>query len=153
MSLKKNTKAPDFTLPSTAGKDFRLAGDFKGKPALIFFYPKDQTKGCTQEVCSFRDNFGVFSSLDISLVGISRDSIASHQEFKKMHQLPFELLSDEDGSVCKQYKALMPLIKIPKRITYLLNDAHEIVAIHEGLFDGPAHVKSMMEEVKELGNR
>ncbi|AGA79148.1 peroxiredoxin [Echinicola vietnamensis] len=150
MALQKNTKAPDFSLPSTSGDLFKLSENFKGKSALIFFYPKDQTKGCTQEVCSFRDNFSVFSSLEIPIVGISRDSIASHQEFKKMHRLPFELLCDEDGSVCKQYKALMPLIKMPKRITYLLNAQHEIVAVHEGLFDGPAHVKAMMEEVKAL---
>ncbi|GGF29350.1 peroxiredoxin [Echinicola rosea] len=152
MPLQKNTKAPDFSLPSTSGQNFRLSENFKEKAALIFFYPKDQTKGCTQEVCSFRDNFQAFKSLEIPIVGISRDSLTSHQEFKQMHRLPFELLSDEDGSVCKQYKALMPLIKMPKRITYLLNPSHEIIAVHEGLFDGPGHVKAMLEEVKGMGS-
>ncbi len=150
MALKINQEAPDFTLPSTSGSSFQLSEDFKGKFCLLFFYPKDQTKGCTQEVCSFRDNFHLFSKLDIPLVGISRDSIASHQEFKEMHKLPFELLADESGAVCKAYKALMPIVRVPKRITYLLNAKHEIVAVHEGLFDGPAHVEAMMKEVQAL---
>ncbi|WP_200979103.1 peroxiredoxin [Echinicola sp. 20G] len=150
MALKTQTKAPNFSLSSTSEKTFTLSEDFKGKSCLIFFYPKDQTSGCTKEVCSFRDNFQLFKSLDIPIVGISRDSIESHETFKKMHQLPFELLSDTDGKVCKAYDALMPIIKMPKRITYLLDKEHRIVAFHEGLLDGPAHVKAMMEEVKDF---
>lgn len=152
MSLKKHKKAPDFALPSTSNKTFKLSEDFKGKACLIFFYPKDQTKGCTQEVCSFRDNFQFFRSLDIPLVGISRDSVESHEEFKKLHQLPFELLSDQDGKVCKAYNALIPLIKVPKRITYLLDKDHKIVSIHEGLLDGPAHVEAMMEQIQKINS-
>lgn len=150
MALKIQQKAPDFTLPSTSGQSFTLSRDFANSYCLLFFYPKDQTKGCTQEVCSFRDNFHAFRNLDIPIVGISRDSIESHHKFKEMHRLPFELLSDKDGTVCKQYKALMPLINMPKRITYLLDKHHQIISIHEGLFDGPAHVKAMMEEIEKL---
>ncbi|WP_215223820.1 peroxiredoxin [Echinicola shivajiensis] len=153
MAIKINSKAPDFSLISTSNKKFKLSEDFKGQPCLIFFYPKDQTQGCTKEVCSFRDNFQIFKSLDVNIVGISRDSIKSHEEFKKMHNLPFELLSDPTGEVCKKYDALIPLIKMPKRITYLLDKNHRIIAAHEGLFDGPGHVKAMIEEINQLAEK
>ncbi|GAB3647720.1 hypothetical protein GCM10028791_10200 [Echinicola sediminis] len=150
MPLKKFVKAPDFSLPSTNKKTFQLSKDFKDKACLIFFYPKDQTKGCTKEVCSFRDNFQFFKSLDIPIVGISRDDIKSHEEFKELHQLPFELLSDKSGKVCKAYDAMMPIVRMPKRVTYLLDENHQIVAAHEGLMDGPAHVRAMMEVLDGL---
>ncbi len=149
MALRIGQKAPNFTLPSTSGKKFSLYGDFKGQACLLFFYPKDQTKGCTQEVCSFRDNFSIFQELNIPIVGISRDDIKSHLKFKSDHQLPFELLSDNGGATCKAYKALVPVLNIPKRITYLLDNNHHITAVHEGFFDGQAHVERMIEEVQE----
>lgn len=148
MALKTGQKAPSLELPSTSGQNFSLKEDFKGKACLIFFYPKDQTKGCIQEVCSFRDNFRIFQQLDISIVGISRDDTKSHLQFKEDHQLPFELLSDRKGEVCKAYKALVPILGIPKRITYLLDKNHHITAVHEDFFDGKAHVAHMIEELQ-----
>lgn len=145
MALPLYSQAPDFTLPATSGSNFRLSRDMAGKPCIIYFYPKDFTGVCTAEACSFRDHFEAFRNLDIAVIGISRDSIATHLRFIKQYQLPFELLSDEDGKVTKLYHAAIPLIGIPKRITYLLDAAHKIVAVHEALFEGSEHVRTMLQ--------
>jgi len=126
MALSINTKAPDFTLASTDGNDFTLSKDMANKACVIYFYPKDFTPGCTQEACSFRDSHHVLANLDIPVFGISRDSIRTHLKFKEAHQLPFELLSDPSGKVCKAYNALVPILKIPKRVTYLLNQVKAV---------------------------
>lgn len=148
MALALNSHAPDFTLPSTTGSDFRLSRDMAGKPCVIYFYPKDFTGGCTAEACSFRDHFEAFRDLDVAVIGISRDSIATHRQFIKQYKLPFELLSDEDGTVTKLYRAAMPLIGMPKRITYLLDATHQIVAVHEALFENSEHVRAMLKVLR-----
>ena len=108
MALQIGSKAPNIKLESTAGRNFNLDLDLKNKPCIIYFYPKDFTPGCTEEACTFRDAFSEFRSLEVDVVGISKDSIASHQKFKAQHKLPFELLSDNNGNVCKAYDALVP---------------------------------------------
>jgi peroxiredoxin Q/BCP len=87
--------------------------------------------------------------LEIPVFGISRDSIATHEKFKKAFKLPFDLLSDESGAVCKAYDALIPLIKMPKRITYLLDSNHKIVGFYEGLFENKSHVDAMLTKLKK----
>ncbi|MCU0443916.1 MAG: peroxiredoxin [Microscillaceae bacterium] len=151
MALKINSTAPDFTLPSTTGKDFKLSEDFKDTPCIIYFYPKDFTPGCTAEACDFRDNIAYFKDLGIDVVGISRDTIETHLKFQKAHELPFALLADIDGKVCKAYEAMIPLIGVPKRITYLLDKNHTIVEVFEQLFGSRAHIKAMIAKVKEVG--
>ncbi|MGB0525702.1 MAG: peroxiredoxin [Flammeovirgaceae bacterium] len=149
MALKLNSQAPDFTLASTGGGEITLSSDLAGKPCIIYFYPKDFTPGCTKEACSFRDHFEEFRGLDIDIFGISRDSIESHHDFKKKHNLPFELLSDPSGAVCKKYKALIPVVGVPKRITYLLDASHKIIAVNESMFDALGHIQAMIKEVKQ----
>lgn len=146
--LTKNTTAPDFTLPSTSGKNFTLSKDGKGKPLIIYFYPKDNTKVCTQEACDFRDNFSLLKELEVDIVGISTDSITKHKSFKEEHNLPFELLSDRKGTVSKLYKAKMPILNMSKRITYLLDKDHKIVAAIEDLFSAKSHINKMLEQLK-----
>lgn len=148
MALALKSIAPDFTLPSTSGEPFTLSKDMAGKSCVIYFYPKDFTPGCTKEACSFRDSHHVLSNLDIPVFGISKDSIATHQKFKKEHQLPFELLSDTTGKVCKAYNALIPVIKVPKRITYLLNKEHKIEAVFDSMFDAAGHIRVMLDAAK-----
>ncbi len=143
MALQIGSQAPDIRLPSTSDRVFRL-GDFFGKPLVLFFYPKDFTRGCTAEACEFRDQFSEFQSFEIPVFGISRDDIPTHEKFKKAHQLPFELLSDPDGKVCKAYDALIPILKIPKRVTYLLDENHQIAGVFEGLFENKKHVGAMI---------
>lgn len=148
MSLRTGQKAPDFTLPSSSGMDFTLSENFKGKACIVYFYPRDFTRVCTAEACGFRDNIQEFSSMDIPIVGISRDDLATHQRFIKEHGLPFELLSDEDGTVCKAYDALIPILRIPKRITYLLDQNHLIMEIYQNMFDAGKHIQKMAATLK-----
>jgi peroxiredoxin Q/BCP len=146
MALAIGSQAPDFTLPSTSEKLFRLS-DFLGKPLILFFYPKDFTKGCTAEVCEFRDQFTEFRDMEVPVFGVSRDDIATHNKFKKAHQLPFDLLSDADGKVCRSFDALIPVLKIPKRITYLLDENQQIAGVFEGLFENKKHVTAMIAQL------
>ncbi|NHE56100.1 peroxiredoxin [Cyclobacterium plantarum] len=144
MGLKKGQKAPDFTLPSTSGTDFKLSRDLFGKACVIYFYPKDFTGGCTAQACEFRDQFADFKDLDLPVIGISKDDIATHLRFKKANNLPFELLSDTSGEVCKKYDALVPLIGIPKRVTYLLDKGHVIKDVFQDMLNAKAHIQKML---------
>jgi peroxiredoxin Q/BCP len=94
--------APDFSAVIDDGSTLRLLS-LRGAPVVLFFYPKDDTSGCTAEACGFRDNLPTFGKTDAVVIGVSRDSVASHDKFKKKHDLPFPLASDEDGKVCEAY--------------------------------------------------
>lgn len=144
MALKVGQKAPNFKLENTNGEQVELS---KSLPCIVYFYPKDFTPGCTEEACSFRDNHQVFSGLDIQIFGISKDSVVSHQRFKKKYDLPFELLADTSGRVCKAFKALMPVVSVPKRITYLIDQEQKIKAVYSDLFGARNHIKSMIGQL------
>lgn len=149
MPLKVYQPAPDFSLPSTNGQRFKLSRDLANQPGIIYFYPKDFTPGCTQEACSFRDSFSFFRELNITVVGISRDSIQSHQKFKEQHRLPFELLSDSSGKAASSYEALVPFLKVVRRVTYLLDADHKIAAVYENMFGAEKHIQQMIDSVKK----
>lgn len=149
MALKVGERAPNFTLPSTSGKDFTLDVDLKNKPCILYFYPKDFTAVCTKEACSFQENMEVFQEMDIDVIGISKDSIETHHKFIKENQLTFELLADEKGEVCKLYDALIPLVRMPKRITYLVDSNHEIVEVVDNMFSATAHIQELIEHLKK----
>jgi peroxiredoxin Q/BCP len=102
MSVNVGDKAPSFTLPSDSGGKVSLK-DFKGKTVVLYFYPKDDTSGCTAEACAFRDALPDFSKVDAEIVGISRDPVKKHDKFKAKYELNFPLASDEDGAVCDAY--------------------------------------------------
>ena len=102
MSVKPSDKAPDFSLPTDGNGKVSLS-KLKGKKVILYFYPKDDTSGCTAEACGFRDSLPKFGKSDAVVIGISRDSVASHDKFKKKYDLPFTLASDEDGKVCEAY--------------------------------------------------
>ncbi len=148
MALSVGQQAPDFILPSTSGRKFTLSKDMEGKPCILYFYPKDFSPVCTAEACGFRDVFEEFKKLSIDVIGISRDSVAVHQRFIKEHKLPFELLADEKGEVCALYDAMVPIVKVPKRITYLLDEDHKIVKVVNSMFRADIHAKGMVEQLK-----
>ncbi|MFL5814691.1 MAG: thioredoxin-dependent thiol peroxidase [Bdellovibrionia bacterium] len=100
--LQQGDTAPAFTLESDTGEKVSLK-DFKGKKVVLYFYPKDMTPGCTQEACDFRDSFARIKKSDAVVLGVSKDSVVSHQKFKAKHDLPFTLLSDSEGKVCELY--------------------------------------------------
>jgi len=117
------TAAPDFELPDQNGKPVRLSG-FRGKgPVVVYFYPKDDTSGCTIEACRFRDDFEKFQAVGAEVIGISDDSEHSHGEFVSKYKLPFTLLSDKGGSVRKLYGVKKTLGVIPGRVTFVIDRA------------------------------
>ncbi|MRS04297.1 thioredoxin-dependent thiol peroxidase, partial [bacterium] len=100
--LKENTQAPDFSLSDETGAQRKLS-DYRGKNVILYFYPKDDTPGCTTEACNFRDDYSSYEKDGVTILGVSPDSVASHVKFKKRYHLPFTLLADEDHAVCDMY--------------------------------------------------
>jgi thioredoxin-dependent peroxiredoxin len=113
--------APGFTLPSQAGEMVSLEDFFGRKPVVLFFYPKDDSPGCTREVCVFRDNFEEFGKLDAEVIGISSDSVDSHRSFAVKHDLSFPLLSDEKGNIRRLYGVPKTFGLFPGRVTYVID--------------------------------
>ena len=103
--LSAGIQAPDFTLNDDAGKPVRLSS-FRGKKVVLYFYPRDNTPGCTTEACQFRDAFDDYLDIGAVVIGISPDSVKSHSSFKNRHSLPFYLLSDPEKEVIKRYDVL-----------------------------------------------
>ena len=115
------SKAPEFALPSQSGEMVSL-GDFLGeKPVVLFFYPKDDTPGCTKQACAFRDEYERFKELDAEVMGISSDSVESHERFADKHKLPFTLLSDRAEKVRMLYGVPNTLGLFPGRVTYVID--------------------------------
>jgi peroxiredoxin Q/BCP len=102
MSVELGDKAPDFTLPTDGAGNVTLS-KLNGKKVVLYFYPKDDTSGCTAEACGFRDSLPDYGGTGAVVIGISKDSVASHDKFKKKHGLPFTLASDASGDVCEKY--------------------------------------------------
>jgi len=100
--LEIGNKAPDFALKDQDGNERKLS-DYKGKPVVLYFYPKDDTPGCTKEACSFRDNFGLFKRIGIEVLGVSVDNEKSHAKFREKYNLPFALLADTDKKTVEKY--------------------------------------------------
>ena len=120
-------KAPDFRLPDQTGATHSLA-DYAGKWVILYFYPHDDTPGCTAEACAFRDDYAILQEKGLEVAGISRDSVESHAKFAKKYNLNFTLLADEIGDVCEAYGA-KGLLGV-KRMTFLINPAGEIAKIY-----------------------
>jgi thioredoxin-dependent peroxiredoxin len=102
VKARVGNKAPDFTLEADGGGTVKLS-DLHGRKVVLYFYPKDDTPGCTKEACGFRDALPDFSKIDAEIIGVSKDSVARHDKFKAKYDLPFVLASDEDGKVCEAY--------------------------------------------------
>jgi thioredoxin-dependent peroxiredoxin len=134
--MEKSMMAHDFTLPDENGKTHTLS-DYKGKWVIVYFYPKDDTPGCTKEACGFRDNIEVLQKMGAVIFGISKDSVASHKKFSEKYQLNFSLLSDESLTTIKAYEAWGNKKFMGRefqgifRKTYLINPQGEIQKIYE----------------------
>ena len=143
--------APDFTLPSQSGEMVSL-NDFLGRrPLVLFFYPKDNTLGCTKEVCAFRDSFEELGRLDAEVIGISSDSVESHRGFAKKHKLPFTLLSDQGGKVRNLYGVPNTLGLFPGRVTYVVDEEGVVRHIFSSQLGVERHVQEAMEALRGLG--
>lgn len=131
-------KAQDFQLPDQDGVVHTLQ-QYKGKWVVLYFYPKDDTPGCTKEACTFRDSFTELEAMDVVVIGVSKDSVASHKKFAEKYHLKFPLLSDESKAMIKQYgawgekKFMGRVFDGVMRITYLINPAGEIEKKYENV--------------------
>lgn len=132
--LDIGNKAPDFTAKDQNGKEVSLS-NFKGKKVVLYFYPKDNTPGCTKEACSFRDNFDELSKKDIVILGVSPDSSESHKKFEQKYELPFTLIADPEKEVANLYNVYREKNMYGKitmgivRTTFLINEEGNIVHI------------------------
>ncbi|EJT6165432.1 peroxiredoxin [Clostridium perfringens] len=154
MSIEINKLAPDFKLMGSDGKEHSLS-DYKGKNIVLYFYPKDNTAGCTTEACDFRDNIQNFHDLNAIILGVSRDSLASHDKFITKLSLPFVLLSDPDETVCKLYDVIKEKNMYVKkymgveRSTFLINK--EGILIEEfRKVRVKGHIEKVLDKLKEI---
>ena len=155
MKLKQGDRAPEFILSDQNGKKLKLS-DFKGQWVLVYFYPRDNTPGCTKEACAFRDSFKEYEKIEAKVIGISTDSVESHGKFVKKYQLPFPLLADEDKKVVAQYGVWGMKKFIGKehmgtiRTSFLIDPKGNITKIYEKV--KPAdHAKEVLKDLKEIG--
>ncbi len=146
--LKVGDDAPTFTLPDSLGNQVSL-NDYKGKWVVLYFYPKDDTPGCTTEACHFRDDFKSLEAIGAKVIGVSIDDSFSHKKFAEKYNLPFPLLSDASGEVASRYGALnnFLVIKLAKRYTYLINPQGKIAKIYLSV-DTSKHSQEIIDDLK-----
>lgn len=142
--------APTFSLPDQNGKAHTL-GDYKGRWVVLYFYPKDDTPGCTQEACTFRDDLHKFTALGAQVIGVSVDDTASHAEFAKKYHLPFPLLADKDGRIAASYGALMNLglVKFARRYTFLIDPQGKVAKSYLKV-DTSRHSQEIVDDLARL---
>jgi len=142
--------APAFKLQDQSGKPHALA-DYQGKWVVLYFYPKDDTPGCTEEACSFRDDLSALTGMGAQVVGVSVDDTDSHAEFAKKYHLPFPLLADKDGQVAARYGALLNLglLRFAKRYTFLVDPQGKIAKTYLKV-ETSRHSKEIIEDLKRL---
>ncbi len=153
MAVKVGDKAPDFKLQSQMGDDVRLSEFFGKKNIVLYFYPKDETTGCTKEACTFRDNYEELTKLDAEVIGVSGQSVESHKSFASHHGLPFILLSDEGNKVRELYGVPSSMGIIPGRVTYIIDKSGVVRHIFNSQTQAQKHVdeakKTLLEILKE----
>lgn len=154
MSLKIGDVAPDFSLLSDQNKTLRLR-DLRGKNVVLYFYPKDNTPGCTKEACDFRDTVGEFSASNTEIIGISKDNAARHDKFKQKYSLPFTLLADENSEACNAYGVINKKTLFGKifhgieRSTFLIDEKGIIRAIWRKV-KVTGHIKQIAQAIQQL---
>jgi thioredoxin-dependent peroxiredoxin len=143
--------APAFRLQDQAGA-WHNSGDYRGKWLVLYFYPKDDTPGCTTQACEFRDNLFAFNKLDAVVVGVSVDDVASHQAFAEEHSLPFTLLADSTKETAKAYgvlRSVLGLMEIASRETFII-DTEGRVAKHYRAVDPKGHSQAVLKDLRAL---
>ncbi|WP_108681992.1 thioredoxin-dependent thiol peroxidase [Methyloceanibacter sp. wino2] len=154
MSLEVGDKAPNFKLPTDGGGTISLK-DLKGETVILYFYPKDDTSGCTAEACAFRDALPDFSKAKAKVIGISKDPVKKHDKFKEKYELTFPLASDEDGAVCADYGTWVEKSMYGRkymgidRSTFLIDGKGVIRAIWRKV-KVPGHVDEVLKAAQDL---
>jgi peroxiredoxin Q/BCP len=149
MALKVGDKIPNFTATDSHGTIFESQSILGLKPVVFYFYPKDDTRVCTQEACSFRDQYEDFKAIGAEVIGISSDSVASHAQFAKKYRLPFILLSDENKEIRKLFGVQKDLLGLlPGRVTYVA-DKNGILQLVFNSMSGNIHITKALEILKK----
>ena len=154
MLIKQGQQAPDFTLPDQTGKQHKLSS-YQGQWVLLYFYPKDDTPGCTTEACTIRDNFPAFKKLKVQVFGISIDDVASHEKFVKKYDLPFTLLSDAEKNVVETYgvwgmkKFMGREYMGTNRMSFLINPKGKIAKIYSSV-KPELHAEEVLKDIQDL---
>jgi len=143
-------KAPDFSLPSQTGENVSLSELLGKKNVVLFFYPKDESSGCTKEVCTFRDSYEVFKQFDAEVIGVSGQSVESHEAFAIHYKLPFTLLSDVANKVRKLYGVSSTMGMIPGRVTYIIDKAGVVRHIFSSQFQPEKHIEEAIRVLKTI---
>ncbi|TCD58653.1 peroxiredoxin [Synechococcus sp. BS56D] len=151
MALAVGDQAPEIRLDDQNGVS-RSNSELGGRILVLFFYPKDDTPGCTAEACGFRDSFEELQALGAEIWGVSGDDAVSHRRFSERHGLQFPLLSDSDQRLRRAFGVPKTLGLLPARVTYVIDASGTIRHIFNNLLDGPAHVREASRIVKELQN-
>ena len=150
MTLTAGDKAPNFTLPQSTGEPFTLSDVLGRRTVVLFFYPKDDTPGCTVEACTFRDNYQAFADAGAEVVGVSSDSGASHDAFASKHKLPMTLLTDAGGKVRALYGVKSTLGLLPGRATFVIDRSGTIAHVFVSQLRVKTHVEQALAVVKGL---
>ena len=148
--IQVGDKAPDFTLPSQSGEQVRLGDRLGDRVVVLYFYPKDNTSGCTAEACAFRDNYETFTDAGAEVIGVSSDSADKHAGFASKHRLPFTLLADQGGRVRKAYGVPAALGFLPGRVTYVIDRSGTVRHVFNSMTNINGHVKEALEVVRQL---
>ena len=148
--IQVGDKAPDFTLPSQSGEPVRLQDRLGERVVVLYFYPRDNTRGCTAEACAFRDSHEVFTETGAEVIGVSSDSVDRHATFAGRHKLPFTLLSDQGGQVRKSYGVPAVLGVLPGRVTYVIDRQGTVRHVFSSMTNIGQHVNDALEVVRQL---
>ena len=148
--IQVGDKAPDFTLPSQSGEQVRLQDRIGERVVVLYFYPKDNTSGCTAEACAFRDSYEVFADAGAEVIGVSSDSADKHAGFATKHKLPFTLLADQGAKVRKTYGVPAALGIIPGRVTYVIDRTGTVRHVFNSMTNIGRHVNDALDVVKQL---
>jgi peroxiredoxin Q/BCP len=150
VAIEEGKAAPAFSLKDANGKTVALK-DFKGKNVVVYFYPKDDTPGCTKEACGFRDRMGGLQTNNVELIGVSHDSVESHKKFTDEYKLNFTLLADPDGKIIEAYDVKMPMMAMSKRVSFLIGLDGKIVHVTDAM-NPQTHFDEMKTAISGLKN-
>jgi peroxiredoxin Q/BCP len=149
-SVRVGDQAPDFVLPDRTGKMVRLSEFRDHKAVVLYFYPKDDTPGCTKESCAFRDSYQDFQDAGAEVIGVSSDSAESHGRFAAKHRLPFTLLADQGGQVRKRYGVPATLGLLPGRVTFVIGRDGVVRHVFNSQFQATQHVSEALQALRDL---
>ena len=151
MALKIGDQVPYFKAINSKGEWVESTSFIGVQPVVLYFYPKDDTPGCTAQACTFRDHFSDYQDLGATIIGISADDVRTHQRFQNKYQLPFELLSDPKQEIRRLFGVPTNLFGLlPGRVTYIIDSSGKVVGIHDSQLPGKHHTKSI-ELLNKLG--